>query len=620
MTAARQWKQKTVLPEEVLSKIKPGMNIFLGTGVAEPRTLIKHLLKSSQSNLRDLEIIQLISLGDAIPLDERYANKYRLKTFFSGRRTREAIASGLVDIIPTMFSEIPHLFKKEAVKVDAAFVQVTPPDEKGFCSLGVAVDVARCAMERASLVVGEINDQIPRTFGDTSVPLSDFHYFVTATEPPLYMPRWPVDDVYDRVAANAASVIEDGSCIAFFIGILFEALVKYLVTKRDLGIHSLLLTDPVMDVIRSGAVTNSYKKTYRGTSLVAYAQGTPELMRWLDGNHLVEFQRIDVVTNPRNIGQNDKVVVIMPGRKVDLAGRVALHTGKGNIIAGIGAVQEFFMGAQLSKGGRKIFALPSRNIKGKSNILLSAENYPNQFSIPELIDMIVTEYGVAYVTGKTLRERALALIDIAHPEDRENLVQKAKESKLIYRDQIYRTEVAHLYPEEVSRTQSFKGNITIRFRPVKPSDVDDMRRLFYRFSDQAIFYRYFSRVSAMPHKKMQEYVSIDYLNTMSLVGVIEEAGLERIIAEGRYTRFGMSPYADVSFIVDEKYHNKGIASFILEMLETIAKGRGIEGFSAYIQSTNTPMIKVMEKAARPHELIIDEGLQAYSFSFRKDDV
>jgi acyl-CoA hydrolase len=224
----REWTGKIVDPETVLSKIKPGMSIFVGTGIAEPRTLIKHLMESTQANLSDLDIIQLLSLGDAIPPDERYAEKFRLKTFFSMTKGYSALTSGRIDWIPCLLSQIPHLFKTDAVKLDAAFVQITPPDRRGLCSLGASLDVAKHAIERASLVVGEINERIPYTFGDTFIHVDDFHYLVKATEPLLYMRRWPVDETFDRVAEQTASVIADGSCLTFFLGPLYEALVKYL--------------------------------------------------------------------------------------------------------------------------------------------------------------------------------------------------------------------------------------------------------------------------------------------------------------------------------------------------------------------------------------------------------
>lgn len=617
-TVTVEWKSKIVSPEDVLKKIDPGMNIFLGTGVAEPRTLVKHLMASDLNNLKDLELIQLISLGDAIPLDERYSQKYRLKTFFSGWAASDAITAGRMDLIPSRYSRIPRLFRAGAIRVDAAFVQITPPDEAGFCSLGPSVDVAKLAMERASFVVGEINEEIPRTLGDTFIHVNEVDYLVNATEPPIYFPRWSASEDFDRIAENVASVIDDGSCISFFIGALFEVLGRHLARKRNLGIHSLVMTDALMDLMKSGAVTNRQKRSFRGKSLVAYAQGTPALMRWLDNNPLVEFQGIDVVADPRSIGLNNNFVAIIPCRKVDLAGGIALHVGRGNVIAGPGEIQELFSGAALSHGGRTIFALPSRNLRGESNILFSAEDYPAQFSNSESLDMIITEYGVACLSGRTVRERALALIDIAHPDDRQNLVTQAKEANILYRDQIYLSESGHLYPQEISITHTFKDGLTVRFRPIRPSDEDDMRRLFYRFSDQSVYYRYFSPIKTMPHMKTQTYVNVDFKRTMSIVGVLEEKGMDKIIAEGRYVILEDGAFADTAFIVDEEYQGKGIASFLYELLIRTAQQRGIKGFRADVLTANKAMMKVYEKSPVPMKATVSEGVYELTIPFSTD--
>jgi len=279
-----------VTPDKVMEKIKPGMSIFIGTGIAEPRTLVKHLMRSEDGNLQDLELIQVVSLGDAISINALQSQKYRLKTFFSGWVASEAITTGLVDLIPSRFSRIPQLIESRQIHIDVAFVQVTPPNEAGYCSLGVALDVAHQAMEQASFVVGEINRKTPRTFGDTFVPVSNFDMLVESTEDLIYFERWPDDAVFDRVAANVASVIDDGSCIAFSIGPLFEALSRHLTGKKNLGIHSPFVSDALMDLIKSGAVTNRNKESWRGKSVTSYAFGTAELMSWLDRNPLVEFQ------------------------------------------------------------------------------------------------------------------------------------------------------------------------------------------------------------------------------------------------------------------------------------------------------------------------------------------
>jgi acyl-CoA hydrolase/GNAT superfamily N-acetyltransferase len=603
------WQEKIVSPEKVLERIEPGMSIFLGTGMAEPRTLVKHLMASAQYNLQDLEMIQLVSLGDQLSIDARYSEKYRLKTFFSGWLASESIREGRVDLIPSRFSRIPWLFKSGAIRIDMAFIQITPFDESGYASLGVGVDVARHAMEHAAIVVGEINTQSPLTLGDTLVRAEEFDYLVDATEPLIYLDRWPVDEVYDKLAANVASVVEEGSCISFSIGPLYEALGQHLARKRHLGVHTSFFTDALMDLVKSGAVTNRRKAFFPGKSLASYALGTSELMRWLNRNPLVEFQPIDVTLDPKNIGLNSRYVAILPARKADLTGNIVLNAGRGNVTAGPGAVQELFAGAALSKNGRTLFALPSRNRKGDTNIVLSVADYPYQFSNRESLDMVITEYGVAYLTGRTVRERSQALIEIAHPDDRAELVRMAKEAKILYEDQIYLAESGHLYPEKITCTHTFKDDLIVRFRATKPSDEDEMRRLFYRFSDQAVYYRYFTYIKTMPHRRMQEYVNVDYRNTMSIVGVIEESGVERIIAEARYIRRKDldRPYADTAFVVDESYQGRGVATFLFNLLIRIARENGVEGFTADVLTDNKPMLKVFKKAPFP----VQFGLPSY---------
>ncbi len=611
------WKRKLVAPQEALSKIEPGMSIFLGTGMAEPRTLVKHLMESRQFNLQDLELIQLVSLGDAVAIDERYAWKFRLKTFFSGWLASDAISQGRVDLIPSRFSRVAWLFKTGAINIDVAFIQVTPPDENGYAYL-VGASVERQAMESAKIVVGEISSQIPRTMGDTLVNMADFHYLVEATEPPYYVQRWPLQEVYLKIAANVASVIPDGSCISYGIGPLYEALAKTLADKKNLGVHSPFFTDALMDLVKSGAVTNRYKGIFRGKTCASYVIGTRELMSWLDRNALVEFQPQDIVMDPLTIGQNDNMAAIFPARKVDLTGNIALHTGKGNVTAGPGNVQELFWGATLSKNGRNIFALPSRNRKEQPNILISLDKYPFQFTNREAMDIIATEYGVAYLMGRTLRERTQALIEIAHPDDRAELVRQAKEEKMIYADQIYFAGSGHLYPDKIACSSQFRDNLTVRFRAIKPSDEEEMRRLFYRFSDQAVYYRYFSPIKTMPHKKMQEYVNVDYRYTMSIVAIIEESGVEKIIGEGRYVRKQGESYADTAFIVDEKYQGRGISTYLFNLLIRSAREEGMSGLKADVIENNRAMLKVYEKAPYPVQTVLSGGMYKITIPFSSD--
>jgi len=612
-----QWEDKIVTPERAMAKIRPGMSIFIGTGAAEPRTLVKALMESSAGNLQDLELIQLVSLGDAISVKELRTQKYRLKTFFTGWVAGDAITEGQVDLIPSRFAQIPALIESGRIPIDASFVQITSPDASGNCSLGVAVDVARQAMEQSSLVIGEINTRIPRTYGDTFVHVSDFNYLVRATEPPIYLSRWQVDEAYNRLAANIASLVEDGSCIAFSIGPLYEALSLNLVDKHHLGIHSPFFTDALMDLVRSGAVTNRHKETYRGKALASYAIGTPQLMLWLDSNPLVEFQGIDKVFDPLQIGRNPRFMAILPARKVDLAGRIALQIGKGNIATGPAEVRDFFAGAEISPQGRLMFALPSRNLKGRSNILLTARDYPNQCRLRESVDTVITDYGIASLKGLTLRERALALIEIAHPNDQAELIEQAKAEKILYQDQIYRKDSAHLYPTDLKAEHTFKGGVGIRFRPIKPSDEEEMRRLFYRFSDESVYARYFGHIATMPHAKMQEYVNVDWSHTLSIVGLIRAAGQGQIVAEARYIIERNRPYAEIVFIVDESYQGLGVGTYLYEMLMRLGQARGLEGFTADVLFSNLGMMKVFRKGALPVQAVLENGIYHLNIPFEK---
>ena len=606
---------KLVSPEEVMSRIEPGMSIFIGTAGGEPRALVNALMHTNTSNLQDLELIQLVSLGDAISPELLKSHRYRLKTFFSGWVASDAISSGQVDLIPTQFFTIPRLMASRQIPVDVAFVQISMPNAAGYCSLGVAVDVARYAMDQASLIVGEMNPHIPMTFGDSFISLSDLNLVVTSSEPPIYIDRWPVDEAMDQVATHIAAVIEDGTCLAFSFGPIYEALGRHLRHKRNLGVHSAFFTDSLMDLVQSGAVTNRRKQTFRGKSLACYAMGTPELFKWLDRNPLVEFQMVDKVFHPVEIGRNPRFTAIFPARKVDLQGRLSLHTGKRNITAGPAEVMNLIHGSKLSDKGASIFGLRSRDLKGESNICLTVDTFFGQFTLMETVDMVVTEYGIAHLNGRSVRERAQALIEIAHPDDRSALFETAKTHHILYPDQIFIAEGTRFYPSEIATSHNFKGDITVRFRAIRPSDEEQMRRLFYRFSDEAVYYRYFVSITAMPHAKMQKYVNVDYRNVMSIVGLIGEMGHGHIIAEARYVKLEQKPWADVAFIVDEAYSGLGIATFLYRMLIRLAKERGLEGFTADVLSTNKAMMKVFEKGGPPFKAKLEYGTYSLTIAF-----
>ncbi len=299
-----------------------------------------------------------------------------------------------------------------------------------------------------------------------------------------------------------------------------------------------------------------------------------------------------------------------------VAADIAVRAVVGNYENKIGL--SLFAGAEMSPGGRNIIGLPSRNAKGKPNIVVMMRNLRNQFHMRESIDAVVTEYGIANLKWRTIRERAQALIDIAHPDDRKKLVEDAKARKIIFQDQIFLSDSARLYPSEAVHEHVMKNDLLVRFRPIKPSDEEAMRRLFYRFSKQSIYRRFFFPVSTMPHTKMQAYVNVDYHSEMSIVALINEPGQEIIIAEARYARDEESGFGDVAFFVDEKYQGLGIAQYLYDLLIRLAKERGLDGFTAEVLQENKGMLKVFERGGLPMEALLKDGVYKLRMPFNEE--
>ena len=285
-------------------------------------------------------------------------------------------------------------------------------------------------------------------------------------------------------------------------------------------------------------------------------------------------------------------------------------------MTGPGEVVDFLTGAEASKDGGTIIGLPSRNRKGESNIMVSLMDYPNQLRLRESVHMIVTEYGVANLKWRTIRERAQAMIEIAHPDDREHLIEQARQKKIIYPNQIFIKASAHLYPSHISNTAEFKGGISVKFRAIKPSDEEGMRRFFYRFSDQMIFYRFFYLVQTMTHDQMQEYVNVDYSREMSIVGLVGKSDSEKIIAEARFVKDESSNYGDVAFLIDEAYQGIGVGTHLLHLLIKLAQTQGLNGFTAEVLPENQPMMKLFEKTKHSLEKGISNGACYVKMHFR----
>jgi len=616
-TLGSHYRDKVISAEKALEKIKPGQKIFCSSAVATPGKFLTALAQSYALNIRDLEVIQLISLGDY--LSQADSGKYRLKTFNVGESIGRQIAEGQVDFIPANLMELPYIFLSGAVTVDVAVIQTSLPDDKGFMSFGVAVDVANIVIKQASLVIAEINPNMPVTRGETSVHISSINYIIESDLPLIERADKSYNAATDRIGWNIANLIEDGSTVALHVGRIFSAVADHLKHKRNLGILTHVISDWAIDLVESGAIPIDRSRYSGGLITASYAQGTKALYDYIDRNPVFEFYPIARLSNPFVVRRLVNLVGIMNVKKIDMAGEsVIFHSGD-NLLTGYESKLNLAVAATISKKGKAIVALNSVDREGMSNIVIQHDcRDENPRSTLGVVKYIVTEYGVANLFGKSIRERALAMIEIAHPKHREDLLRQAKAQNYVYPDQVYVTKYAANYPAHLETRKTLKDGLEVKIRPIKLSDEDMMRRLFYNFSDESKYFRYFAAKPVMPHREMQKYVNIDYSQILSMVALVEKGRNERIIAEARYAYDRATDAYEVAFIVDEDFQGKGVASFLFNYLIKIARDRGIARFIAYVLPRNEAMIRVFEKNAVKPKRSFEDNTIVLQFDLVED--
>jgi len=593
---AIDYRAKVISTDQLLEKLKPGQKIFVSSGVAAPGKVLTAIAGSDAKNIRDLEIIQLITLGKYLTSPNEYP-QYRLKTFNIGESIGKEIAEGKVDFIPANLMELPYIFLSGAVAVDVAIIQTSVPDDKGFMSLGVAVDVANIVIKQASLTIAEINPNMPVTHGETSLHISNIDYIIESDLPLIERKNKPYDEIVDRIGWNISNLIEDGATVGLHVGRIFNAVADHLKNKKNLGIVTHVVSDWSIDLINSGAISLDRSRYNGGLITASYCYGSRALYEYVDRNPIFEFYPIARLSNPFVVRRIQSLIGIVNVKKIDISGEsVIFHSGD-NLITGYESKLGFAMAATISRKGKAIVALNSVDMQGRSNIVIKHDcDFENFHSTLGVVKYIVTEYGVANLFGKSIRERALAMIDIAHPDHREDLLNQAKAYNYVYADQIYVARHAAHYPALLETRKSLKDGLEVKIRPIKTSDEDMMRRLFYNFSDESKYFRYFAAKPVMPHKEMQKYVSIDYEDILSVVAIVEKGRNERIIAEARYAYDKKTDAYEVAFIVDEEFQGKGVATFLFNYLIKVARDRGIDWFIAHVLPRNEAMLKVFEKS------------------------
>jgi acyl-CoA hydrolase/RimJ/RimL family protein N-acetyltransferase len=597
-----KWKElypdKFVSEDRVFHNIHRGDRIFIGTACGEPQYLVRALINYVESHPKgffDAEVFHVWTLGVAPYTDEKFKSNFRHNSFFIGDNTRNAINKGLADYSPLFLSQIPELFHRRLVPIDVAIIQTSPPDNNGYMSLGVSVDVTKAAVENASLVIIQANPNMPRVHGDTFLHIRDVGFVVPHEEALLEYEDKVSDEIAQLIGKYVARIVEDGDTIQVGYGSIPNAILSNLAQKKNLGVHTELLSDGIVSLMKKGVIDNTKKSIDRGKTIATFCMGIKETYQYIHDNPCVEFRQVDYTNNPLIIAQNSNMTAINSALQIDLTGQATAESIGKTFYSGIGGQADFMRGALLSPGGKTILTLQS-----------TAENETISRIVPFVsegagvtltrgdIHYVVTEYGIAYLHGKNIRERAMELIFIAHPKFRPWLIEEAKKFNLIYKDQAFIPEKRGEYPEELETYKTTKGGHEVLLRPVKISDEPLLKEFFYSLSDRSLYRRFISRRTDIPHERLQEFVVIDYTKEMVILATKQKDEKEEILGLGQYSIYENSLTAEVAFLVKDQWQNMGIGTELLSYLTYLAKKQGLSGFTAEVLRENTPMLHLFK--------------------------
>lgn len=429
MSWESDYRSKLRTPEEALRSVRSGMRVYIQPGCAEPETLVEALLERAPF-VREVEVLHLLTLGCADYVKPEMEGHFRHNAFFIGGNVREAVNDGRADYTPIYLSEVEELFESGAVPLDVALIQVSPPDPHGFCSLGVGIDTTLTAAKCARLVIAQVNDQMPRTYGDSFLHVGQIHLFVESSRALCELPQEKISDLHVEIARNVAGLIDDGAVLQTGIGGIPGAVLPFLTDRKDLGIHTELVSDGVIPLIEAGVITGA-RKTHKPRKIIlGFVLGTKQLFSYVDNNPAFEFRPSAYTNDPLIIARNDNMVAINSALQIDLTGQVCSDSLGSYFYSGIGGQVDFLRGASHAKGGKPIIAMSSTAKNGMlSRIVATLTPGSGVVTSRGLIHFVATEYGVAYLHGKSIRERAKALIEIAHPDFRDELYAYCERTK-----------------------------------------------------------------------------------------------------------------------------------------------------------------------------------------------
>jgi acyl-CoA hydrolase/RimJ/RimL family protein N-acetyltransferase len=593
---ADDYIKKRTDAEKALMHIKSGQRIFIGSSCGEPQHLVNTLCEKS-SRFTDLEIVKLLTTESGplnIIANQTHCQRFNIRSFYLGSGLPSKIQQNKRFITPINLSQIPHLFRSRMLPLDAALIQASPPDDFGWMSLGVSVDIVLAACEVADIVICQTNSNMPRVMGRGFIHVNGVDYIIEHDEELLTLPHPPESKEANLIARHISRLINDGSTLHTSLGFTNEALMLCLSEKNDLGIHTQYLSDGVMRLYSTGVITNKKKGLNNGKLVASNAVGTKLLYDFIDDNPSIEFYPSDYINNPFIIAQHNAMISANTIMGIDLTGQVATDSLPFNKHTGINGILDFTRGAAMSKGGKSILMLTSTADQGtKTRIVPALLNAPVVVPRGD-VQYVATEYGVVNLFGKSFQERAMALISIAHPDFRDQLFEIAKDIDLIDSGRKLKQAIKGVYPLKYEET-IVKNGVTITFRPAKPVDERGIQEHYYRLSHVDIVSRFLHDKKSFVHDQIYSTFEIDYINDLTIVATTGELGFEKIIGMGEYYKDHENNMAEVAFSVSEEYQGKGIAGIIQNKLATGAKDNGIKGLIAYVSNENKAMKKLFYK-------------------------
>ncbi|MCW5829869.1 MAG: GNAT family N-acetyltransferase [Deltaproteobacteria bacterium] len=590
---------KTVSALQAVERIQPGERVYLATGAAVPGAIVQAIVESPRL-APDIEVVQLFTLGDAPYLGRP---GLRSSVFFVARNSRDAVNSQATSFFPAHLSELPALMRHGPLAPDVVAVSVTPPDPHGFVSLGPSVDLSLAAMEPARLIIGQVNRFLPRTRGAALLPVQRFHLLVAADAPlPEYQEQSDPRIVADarKIGAILADLVPKEATIQCGIGSWIGHSLRMLASHKSLSIHTELFSDGLTSLVTAGTAVS-------GTA--SFAIGSAELYRFIGTPDGPEFEPSDDVCSPKRIAAIPKMTSINTALEIDLTGQVCADSLGGYFYSGPGGFSDFQRGAALSPGGCPIIALRSTAIGGRhSRIVPSLAAGAGLAAARADIHWIVTEWGAANLHGKSIRDRALALTELAHPDFRRELMNTARERRLVYVKDQLPAGTERRYPHELIEKVLLKDGSTVRIRPLRQSDEERLRELFYSGSENSIYRRFHTALRSFPSDRLRLFFDQDYHSRLSL-GVYEtEDSDEALIGLASYALDRKSRFAEMAVLVRDDRQKLGLGPILTERLIRIARSKGFKGLTAYIQADNRPMMRLVETSGLPFRKELSSGI------------